>query len=70
MAEDPTAVGEHNLFGFRYTITEEDKIIFKELIGSNNRPIISSKGNPRFDKIYNDPSLIIGSAIIESPILL
>ena len=24
MAEDPTAVGEHNLFGFRYTITEED----------------------------------------------
>ena len=23
MAEDPTSVGEHNLFGFRYTITED-----------------------------------------------
>ena len=23
MAEDPTAVGEHNLYGFRYTITED-----------------------------------------------
>ena len=24
MAEDPTSVGEHNLFGFKYTIPEED----------------------------------------------
>ena len=44
----------YSLFDKIYTITEEDKIIFKELIGSKNKPIISSKGNPRFDKIYND----------------
>ena len=36
------------------TITEEDRIIFTELIGTKNKPVISSKGNPRFDKIYND----------------
>ena len=24
MAEDPTSIGEHNLFGFKYTIPEED----------------------------------------------
>ncbi len=44
----------YSLFNTIYTITEEDKKIFKELIGFNNKSIISSKGNPRFDKIYND----------------
>ena len=55
----------YNLFDTIYTITEEDKRIFKELIGSNYKPIISSKGNPRFDKIYNDFKL---KKIIKNPI--
>ena len=75
----------YSLFDKIYTITEEDKIIFKELIGSNNSTIISSKGNPRFDKIYNDfkhkkiiknpiskrnPIILIGSSHPEDDLIL
>ena len=55
----------YNLFDTIYTITEEDKIIFEDLIKTNNKPVISSKGNPRFDKIYNDFEL---KKIIKKPI--
>ena len=75
----------YSLFDEIYTITEEDKIIFKELIGSKNRPIISSKGNPRFDKIYKNfknkknikgpvskrnPIILIGSSHPEDDLIL
>ena len=75
----------YSLFDNIYTITEEDKKIFQELIGSVSNPIISSKGNPRFDKIYNDfkhknimqdpisirnPIILIGSSHPEDDLIL
>ena len=44
----------YRLFDTIYTITEDDKIIFKELIGAKKIPIMSPMGNPRFDMIYNE----------------
>ena len=63
----------YRLFDKIDTITEKDRIIFKELIGNINRPIISSKGNPRFDKIYNDfkhKKIIKGPISNKKPIIL
>ena len=44
----------YKLFDTIYTITEKDKCRFEKLIGSKGKPIVSSLGNPRFDKIFND----------------
>ena len=44
----------YKLFDTIYTITEEDKYRFVKMIGFKDKPIISSLGNPRFDKIFDD----------------
>ena len=44
----------YRLFDTIYTITEDDIILFKELIGAKKIPIMSPMGNPRFDMIYNE----------------
>ena len=63
----------YSLFDKIYTITEKDNLIFKELLGSKNQPIILTKGNPRFDNVYNDFKLrkIIKDPIsVRNPIIL
>ena len=47
MAEDPTSVGEHNLFGFRYTITEEDNPATQVITEETNEFL--------FQVIYDQP---------------
>ena len=44
----------YKLFDTIYTETEKEKNRFKRMVGSKGKPIISSLGNPRFDKIFND----------------
>ena len=44
----------YKLFDTIYTITEKDKNRFEKMLGCKVNPIISSLGNPRFDKIFND----------------
>ena len=51
----------YKTFDTIYTITEQDKLSFEKMIGSKSKPIISSLGNPRFDKIYNDSKEFIDS---------
>jgi len=51
----------YKLFDTIYTITEKDKYRFEKIIGSKGKPIISSLGNPRFDKIFNDSKELIDS---------
>ena len=51
----------YNLFDTIYTITEKDKYRFEKMIGSNSKSIVSSLGNPRFDKIFNDSKEFIDS---------
>ncbi len=63
----------YSLFDKIYTITDEDKKIYKELIGSVNKPIIASKGNPRFDNIYHDfkhKNILKNPISIKNPIIL
>ena len=48
MAEDPTSVGEHNLFGFKYTIPEED---------NPSEPIITAAGeNTQMEYTFSNGS--------------
>tara|TARA_B100000900_G_scaffold395343_1_gene393636 strand:+ start:237 stop:1511 length:1275 start_codon:yes stop_codon:yes gene_type:complete len=51
----------YKLFDTIYTITEKDKNRFERIVGSKGKPIISSLGNPRFDKIFNDSKEFIES---------
>jgi len=51
----------YKLFDTIYTITDEDKDRFEKILGSKANPIISSLGNPRFDKIFNDSEEFIES---------
>ena len=41
MAEDPTTVGEHTLFGFRYTIPEEDNPSTQVITGEGENTVIN-----------------------------
>ena len=41
MAEDPTTVGEHTLFGFRYTIPEEDNPATQVITGEGENTVIN-----------------------------
>ena len=41
MAEDPTAVGEHTLFGFKYTIPEEDNPATQVITGEGENTVIN-----------------------------
>ena len=49
----------YKLFDTIYTETEKDKNRFKRVVGSKGKPIISSLGNPRFDKIFNESKKFI-----------
>ncbi len=51
----------YKLFDTIYTITEKDKHRFEKMVGSKDKPIITSLGNPRFDKIFNDSKGFIDS---------
>ena len=51
----------YKLFDTIYTITEKDKNRFERMVGSKVKPIVSSLGNPRFDKIFNDSKEFIDS---------
>ncbi len=51
----------YNLFDTIYTITEKDKHRFEKMIGSEDKPIVLSLGNPRFDKIFYDSKVFIDS---------
>ncbi len=51
----------YNLFDTIYTITEKDKHRFEKMIGSKNKPIVLSLGNPRFDKIFYDSKVFMDS---------
>ena len=41
MAEDPTTVGEHTLFGFKYTIPEEDNPATQVITGEGENTVIN-----------------------------
>ena len=51
----------YKLFDTIYTTTEKDKNRFERMVGSKVKPIVSSLGNPRFDKIFNDSKEFIDS---------